>query len=78
MVKLIPCTRLALRIMMTKINWTHKNCTEPGLCLEFCGKNECLVEESNMNRVPEVEITRSLADPALRIKAFIDCDAMLT
>ncbi len=29
-------------------------------------------------RVPEVEITRSLTDPALRIKAFIDCAKMLT
>ncbi len=30
-----------------------------------------------MNRVPEVEITRSLADPAKSITAFIDCAEML-
>lgn len=33
--------------------------------------------ENDMHRVPEVEITRSLADPALRIKAFLDCAEML-
>ncbi len=31
-----------------------------------------------MHRVLEVEITRSLADPAKRITAFIDCAEMLT
>ena len=30
-----------------------------------------------MHRVPEVEITRSLADPQKRINAFIDCAEML-
>ncbi len=30
-----------------------------------------------MQRIPEVEITRSLSDPASRINAFIDCADML-
>ena len=36
------------------------------------------VERIGGMRVPEVEITRSFADPANRIKAFIDCAEMLT
>ena len=35
------------------------------------------IERTCEHRVPEVEITRSLADPALRITAFIDCAEML-
>ena len=28
--------------LLGAVMWTHKNCTVPGLCLEFCGQIKCL------------------------------------